>query len=36
VLLIRTESKLSISMIRSESPMNALTVNQDTLSAWGT
>jgi len=38
VFLIRTESKVSISIIRimSESPMNAVTVNQGVLSAWGT
>jgi len=38
VLLIRTESRLSISIMRtaSESPMNAVMVNQDVLSAWGT
>ena len=38
VLHIRTESRLNISIIRimSESPMNAVTVNQDVLSAWGT
>ena len=36
VLLIRTESRLSIIRKISESPMNAVTVNQDVLSAWGT
>ena len=38
VLLIHTESRLSISIIRtiSVSPMNAVAVNQDVLSAWGT
>ena len=37
VLLICTESKLSISIVRiiSESPINAVTVNQDVLSCWG-
>ena len=37
VLLIRTESRLSASIMRiiSESPMNAVTVNQDVLSCWG-
>ena len=38
VLLIRTESWLSISIIRamSVSPMNAVMLSQDVLRAWGT
>ena len=37
VLLIRSESELNISIIRtiSESPINLVIVNQDVLSAWG-
>jgi len=37
LLLIRIESRLSTSIMRtmSESPMNAVTVNQEVFSCWG-